>query len=56
MRRIGVLTGNDKEIIEKLGNGGWVIENFGSKEAKEFIVKEQQKFSEVAKAINFVPK
>jgi hypothetical protein len=31
------------------------MENFGSKEAAEFIAKDQQKKLDVAKAINLIP-
>lgn len=47
---------NDREIIELFEKTGWVVENLGSKGATEFLAKEQQVKSEVAKAAKIVPK
>lgn len=46
---------SDREVIEMLEKAGWVLDNLGSKEAGEFIAKDQQKKLDVAKAINLIP-
>lgn len=46
----------DEGLTGKLEKTGWVIENLGLQEGQEFITKEQQKWLEVAKAANIVPK
>jgi tripartite-type tricarboxylate transporter receptor subunit TctC len=46
----------DKELIEKFGNTGFIVENLGMEEAAEFLAKDYQRKLEVAKAINMVPK
>lgn len=45
----------NKEVIEKLENTGWVVENLGSKEMTEFLANEQQKCMEVAKIAKITP-
>jgi tripartite-type tricarboxylate transporter receptor subunit TctC len=47
---------NDKEVIEMFEKTGWVVENHGSKEMTEFLIKDLQRKKEVAKAANIVPK
>lgn len=46
----------NKETIEMFEKTGYVVENLGSKGAMEFIAKDLQRKSEVAKAANMVPK
>lgn len=46
----------DKKVIEKIERSGWVVENLGSKETREFIAKEYQRRLGVAKALNLIPK
>ena len=47
---------NDPEIVRTFEKDGWVMENLGSKEAEEFVVKSQQKYVALAKVMNLVPK
>lgn len=46
----------DKDLIEKFEKTAWIVENLGSEEMARFLVNEQQKWLEVAKAANIVPK
>jgi tripartite-type tricarboxylate transporter receptor subunit TctC len=47
---------NDPEIVKAFEKDGWVVENLNSKEAEEFVVKCQQKYVALAKAMNLVPR
>lgn len=46
----------EKEVIELVDNSGLLVENFGQEEATRFLTEEQQKWLEVAKKANIVPK
>jgi len=47
---------NDKDLIDKFVKTGWIVQNLDAKEAAEFLAQDHQKKSDVAKAINMVPK
>lgn len=46
----------DKETIATFEKAGWVIENLNSRETADFISNCQKKYTDVARAINMVPK
>ena len=46
----------DKKIMGMFEQMNWVVENMGSKEAMEFLAKDQQKWAEVAIAAKIIPK
>ncbi len=47
---------NDKDLTDKFVKTGWIVQNLDAKGAEEFLAKDYQRKSEVAKSIHMVPK
>ncbi len=46
----------DKEVVGMFEKTGWIVENLGIEKASEFLTKQSQTWSDVAKAAHIVPK
>jgi tripartite-type tricarboxylate transporter receptor subunit TctC len=46
----------DKQVVDMFEKTGWIVENLDIEKSGDFLKKQSQSWSEVAKAANIVPK